>query len=351
MIEGIHKSPSIKRDPALDWLRGVLVLFVLVLHAEIVSGIGRDSVVGYLNMSVGPVLMPAFFVLSGILGRKVLLGGWTDLLRGTLLRLLWPYFVWGLVYVLAVTTVEQKFDLNWQALTLLLTRPAMLGPIWYLAYLAAFFLLARFLRPIPPWAMMLVLAGMSMILSMLNGPLTDAVIHASAFFAGLAAASHGSLVARLFGSAMGRAALPLTICVLASTPYFVGDGLRDNGLFIFWILLASVVVVAGAQRLHTLFGSSFTTKLGAESLAFYLTHWPIMLIIRRANSELHLVDNEVAFWVALVLSLIGGALTVVAMRRAPIVRVLFEPPRRLLAWLLSITPVSTAPADLSGQSR
>lgn len=350
MAESTGRRSSPIRDPAPDWLRGVLVLFVLSLHAGMTSGVGRTSVPGYLDMAVGPILMPAFFVLSGILGRSALRRGWIELITGTLLRLLWPYFVWGLVYVLAVTLVEQKFDLNWQAFTLLLTRPAMLGPVWYLAYLAAFFVFARCLRLVPAWATTLVLAAITMVFSFMQFPLADALLHASAFFAGLSVSSRGAVVGWLTDTGVGRTVLPLTICVLGTTPYFVGDNLRDNGLFVWWILLASIVVVAGAQPLYSWCGSRFTMKIGTESLVFYLTHWPIMLVVRRANSDLHLVDPVVAFWLALALSLAVGALTVIVMRRVPFVRALFEPPRLLPAGLQRGNWVAPTPADLPRQA-
>lgn len=330
MIDGIRRPTSSKRDPALDWLRGVLVLFVLVLHAEMTSGIGRDSVVGYLNMSVGPILMPAFFVLSGMLGQGTLRRAWPQFYGGTLLRLIWPYFIWGLVYILAVSVVEQKFDLNWQAFALLIMRPATLGPVWYLAYLGVFFLMARYLRWIPTWTILLVLAVATIVVSYFGLPFKDALIHATAFFAGLAINSRSVGWEWLSESVTGRAALPITICALGVSPYFFGDSLRDNGLFITWILLASVVVVAGAERLYRSFGSPFITKIGVDSLVFYLTHWPIMLMVRRINSELHLADPIVAFWAALVLSIAVGSLMVWVVRKVPLVLILFEAPR--LTW-------------------
>lgn len=320
-----------KRDPALDWLRGVLVLFVLMLHAEIISGIGRYSVVGYLDMAVGPMLMPAFFLLSGLLGRGALRRKWVELFGGTVVRLLWPYFIWGSVYVLAVTLIEQKFELDWQAVVLLFTRPAMLGPVWYLAYLVVFFLLARCVRSIPVWITLIVLVVATMTISHLELPFKDALVHATAFFAGLAVNSRSEIWGRLSRNATGAIALLLTVCVLSVSPYFFGDGLRDNGLFITWIVLASGIVVLGAKRLYGLFGSQFVKNMGIESLAFYLTHWPVMLIVSRINAELHLMDTVVTFWVALVSSVAVGVLAVRMMRKFPLVLRLFEAPR--LPWI------------------
>lgn len=327
MTDGARKLASPMRDPALDWLRGIFVLFVLVLHAEMISGVGRESVVGYFNMAIGPILMPTFFVLSGFLGRTALRRAWMEFLTGPILRLLWPYFVWGFVYVLAVSLVEHKVDLNWQAFALLITRPAMLGPIWYLAYLAGFFLIARCLRAIPPWAILLILAPMTMVVSYWGLPFKDVLIHATAFFAGLALSNRSVVWDWLSRSVPGRAALPLTICALGVSPYFFDDGLRDNGLFITWILVASAVIIAGANCLYNSFGSPFLIKMGIESLAFYLTHWPIMLMVSRVNNELHLMNSEITFWVALLFSVAIGVGTVWVIRRVPLILGLFEAPR------------------------
>lgn len=323
-VEGT--PPLLARDPALDWLRGVLVLFVLLLHAEIVSGIERESVVGYVNMSLGPVLMPTFFVISGMLGYRALYRGWPAFLNKTVLRLLWPYAVWGIIYVLAVCLIEQKLDLNWHAFTLLITRPAMLGPIWYLAYLAAFFMLARCLRLVPVWVTLIVSAVATVTVAWLGLPLESVFVHASAFFAGLALGGHCGTNSFFSTGVAGRATLSLTLVALGVGPYFMQDSVRDNGMFIGWIIIASVVTVASAGRLYEFFGSPSVLHLGRESLPFYLTHWPVMLVVSRINSELHLMTNAVAFWVSLFSSLAAGALATWVIRRVSFLLIFFQPP-------------------------
>lgn len=325
------KSPDMTfppRDLSLDAVRGILVVFVLVLHAEMISGIGRLSVVGYLNMSVGPILMPLFFLMSGLLMEKSLRRSWTHFFRAQVLRLAWPFAIWGVIYACFVSLVEEKLPFGAEIFITLVLRPTDLGPVWYLHFLLVFFVLARATRSVPAVALLVLFVVGALITALITGRSPTILIHAASFFLGILMARHPA-AARLFGVHRSghRAFLFATALFLTTTPFVAGDSLRDNAWGLPIVLFACVTILSCRDVIHHAIGSKWVIWIGVNSLPVYLVHWPVMLIVWRVNSGVFSFEPPELFWLALVLSLLVGVALAGSASRYPFVAVLFSPPK------------------------
>lgn len=320
------------RDTSLDVLRGLLVILVLVLHAEMISGIGRTSAVGYLNMIIGPVLMPLFFVISGLLGEKNLWREWKYFFSSQVLRLLWPFLIWGLVYAGFVSLVEKKLPMNAELITSMVLRPSDLGPIWYLHFLLAFFILARILRRLSPILMMALFVAGSLAASVVVDNSPSVLIHGASFFLGLSMARYPAALRWPAKDHLWRRTFLLgTLVLFAVSPHFAGDSWRDNGWVLTLVLFACALFIEFRSSIENAVGSSWVMWIGVNSLPIYLAHWPVMLIVWRVAPKASVQPAE-TFWVALATALLIGTILALLANRIPWVAVLFAPPNKLMRY-------------------
>ncbi|MUU72438.1 acyltransferase [Pseudarthrobacter sp. GA104] len=328
MSDDSSDKSRLSRDLSLDALRGALVFFVLVLHAEMISGIGRTSVVGYLNMSVGPVLMPLFFVISGYLARNGLRRDWTDFLYSQVLRLLWPFLIWGVIYSCFVSLVEEKLPLNAGLLVKLVLQPTELGPIWYLHFLLTFLVLARITRGVSAVAMTALFVISAVATTAAVGSSPTILIHASSFFLGLSLARYPELLHWLGERHVGRSTfLAATFAFLASSPLVAADSLRDNAWALPLVLLTCIVLISCRRVLENAVGSKWMIWIGVNSLPIYLIHWPVMLIVWRITTGTSSLQSPEVFWLALTMAMVVGSLVADLANRRSTVAILFAPPQ------------------------
>lgn len=313
--------------PALDGLRAIAVIAVLLYHADVSWAPG-----GFLGVDV-------FFVLSGYLITTILLEsasrlGTPDLRRfyvrraRRLLPALFAVLIGSTILVITIAPDEaanQQRDLpaalmyvtNWvyvltdQSYFEATGRPPMLQHLWSLAVEEQFYLLWPWLL-IMAWRLggtarvrkvagigALASTGLMLALSVINGYPADGDpsrayfgtdTHAMGLLTGAVLATlwiprrvRADLEpgARLVVDASGAVALVLVLLVFGICSF--DSSFLYHGGFLLLSLLVAVLVAASthpASRVGLLLGSAPMRYLGTRSYGLYLWHWPIFLVTR-----------------------------------------------------------------------
>src|SRR5689334_1930320 len=92
----------------LDALRAVLVFFVVCIHALGYATIGPGPVRSAIDLIVSPIAVQGFYLVDGLLFARRLEGGIgaSRYLADSARRLLWPWILFGIVYVAARYVAE-----------------------------------------------------------------------------------------------------------------------------------------------------------------------------------------------------------------------------------------------------
>jgi peptidoglycan/LPS O-acetylase OafA/YrhL len=321
-----HASPRLGYLPALDGLRAVAVVAVLLYHSYDV----RMFRGGFLGVDV-------FFVLSGYLITCVLVSGYRSAGRIDL-RNFWlrraRRLLPALFLVLGVTCAYAALFLphdaarlrtdalaslgyvtNWhlifgdQSYFQTIGRPSMVQHLWSLAVEEQFYLLwplilaagfALFRRRRRP-LVVAVLAGAgasALLMSLLYDPASDPSrvfygtdTHASGLLLGAAlafvwpswrlSAKTGKRAPLLF-DVVGLAGLGALLWCFQNVSEF-DTGLYHGGYFAFGVLATIVVGVAvhpAARLMRVLLGNGPIRWIGIRSYGIYLWHWPVYQITR-----------------------------------------------------------------------
>ncbi|MFD6446347.1 acyltransferase family protein [Promicromonospora sp. NPDC060204] len=172
-----HGTPAV-RDAALarrgavrlawpDAARGLAISLVVLYHATNWTwSTGYEvSVLREVNETLRSLRMPLFFAVAGMFAGKWTTAPWSRLARGKLLHFAWVFVLWEPISLVVrlLTGYYQVADADWGTLahdlawSLLVPR----SELWFLWTLAAFFVLARLLRPVPVPVQLLAAAAVS----------------------------------------------------------------------------------------------------------------------------------------------------------------------------------------------
>lgn len=302
-------------EPALDGLRAVSIVGVLLFHAAATSGHPTTFAGGGLGVSV-------FFTLSGYLITRLLLAdvdarGSVDLRRfwGRRIRRLAPA---SLAVVVAVLVVGRTSWLdvragdavaavwsatNWRVIAagqseLLHTIVGPLGPTWSLAVEEQFYVLlaivvvlaARAARP--DRVLTTVFAAVVPVTLVLANTVSDwhprlefgtDVRAAELAIGGLLAVAHRHLGDRLVAAPAAEPAGWVALGGLLVLFHWGDDEpawLLRGGFVVVALLSATVVTGAlGRGALHRALGVGPLVALGRLSYSLYLVHWPVLLVL------------------------------------------------------------------------
>ncbi|GAA1533613.1 hypothetical protein GCM10009788_40710 [Nocardioides humi] len=259
----------------MDGLRGVTVVAVVLLHAELTAG--PLPWLAAVNQALEPYRMPLLMTLSGMLLARSLSRGARRHLTGKVRAILWPYAVWTLLDVahLAADALAAGEPLPPGLLRRLVYDPT--SYLWFLAFLFCYHVLAT---PLP--GRLRTAAGPALVL--LGGALEPTDLSRFVTLAGWFLV--GDLVARVVGPRV--------------PPTMAGRIARVR-----WGVLASV---------------------GRQSIVYYACHLIVMVYAVRLAREAGVTDPRATVAVAVVVPLATGAL-LVRLRRHRWVDALFVWPR------------------------
>lgn len=256
------------------------MFLLLFLHATNVPnfrwGVPPPDLTLGLSLALSPFRMPLLFFTSGLLLHRTLAKPFRTFLSGKVRNLMWPYFIWA--FILLNTAGFSYFIDNYARDPLAWVAP---GYLWFIFYLFVFYFAARGLRRIPHWAvcLALLLVGLAWPASL---PHSDIPVYAFYFFAGAALSrpirlgyfdemrikpirilvytlSGGAILTTLYWSRITQGAMTFS----PEASILVSGG------------VVGLVVIA--RRIGGHFILAPIRFLGAHSIVFYLSHWPIMI--------------------------------------------------------------------------
>ena len=185
----------------VDAAKGLCILLVVAGHA-----INNLNYNGYatgiweqINLMIGPVRMPLFFLLSGLFAAKALSERWRSFADRRIWIMVWLFVLWVPIReiwlaMIPVTQVGHTGDIptpqgldaeNWGPMLHRIAESA-LGPesyLWFLYALALFALLSKLTRRVPPVVQMLAAGTVSVLSPMweLDWPWND-ISHTYVFY-------------------------------------------------------------------------------------------------------------------------------------------------------------------------
>ena len=325
---GVTRRSS--RDASLDWLRGLLVLGVLLIHARGLSGTTVEMPIGYLVLSVGGVIVPVFFGVSGLLVQHTLARPWGRFLRAQWKRLVWPYLVWFLIGLFFSVCVIREWPLTQDVFVSAVIRPSQVTTAWYLWYAAVFAVVAKALRRMPRYLVLGALVAALLGGLLLKGHVPIVLVAMTSFFLGLEYTRSG-----LREAAFTRRSVRVSACLMLGTALGVllvwTAVINAEVPWTGWASWGIVVVVGSALLASTamreLGSRGMMQYFGRHSIIVYVVHWPVMLSVvwLRETTKVSLSPG-VCFAIMMGLALAVCAFVSVASSRYKAVKALFEWP-------------------------
>ncbi|MFK4790072.1 CapA family protein [Microbacterium sp. ZW T5_56] len=284
-------SPGHGRLGWADALKGALILLVVFWHVVLKTylqvdwriGIPIPGVWGLLSDLIWPFLMPLFLLVSGVFAADALSRPWARVLRPRVLRFVYLYLLWTLIHTAAMwafpdfpTFVPRGVGEFLEAITI--SPPNT----WYLSALALYFLLARAVRGVPIWAVLVPAVALSVLVA---AGLIDVV------------SNRGSMLYNvaffLIGARFAPAILDFTARPHPKVALFlvVGYGFLYAGMRLLdaatvpgvWPVLSVVGVAMGLSLAPMLprvpMIGGWLVRLGRHTLPVYLLHMPILVLV------------------------------------------------------------------------
>jgi len=306
----------------MDTLRGCAIILVILQHATalaaMLSGVGAPTGIAVINAAALPYRMPLLMMLSGMLLGHSLAKPQIPYFMGKVRSIVWPYLVWVLVYALIVgfdtfTSWDSWFATSW---------------LWYLSFLAAYYVAAPLLRPVASWVPPLVFWLASFVVP--APELTLFFMHAGFFFAGHALWSNRVRLRRFDNVAV------MLVCVAVSVAYAMGHVMEALGRSL-PVTLSRDDLTLLPVLLVSLFGLIFIARtlprrwtapirfVGRNSIVFYVTHFPLQIVITTWLANALLWEWWLHLGLVVVVPLIVGII-LVRLRRWPPCDALFVMP-------------------------
>jgi peptidoglycan/LPS O-acetylase OafA/YrhL len=274
--------------------------------------------------------MAALMFLSGLLLSASLRKSRGRYLLGKLSRIGWPYLVWSLVYLvlLAVTTPwRDAAPVSLHDVALVFYAPPTF--LWYLAYLLIFYIVAMVLTAsLRAWLIPVALVGSLRLVADANW---QTMAYLFAFFLA------GDVAMRKPGAWawLTSRPLPLTICgvLLAGTAAasLVGMEVRYAAAWAPGVLAGIVVACPLMTALSSTVAGRWFRLAGEQSIVFYVTHWPVLMLAFFAATRVGVHDPYALTLLLVVAAVLAGAFFVWAWKDLP-----------AGAWLFKFPPLEPA---------
>jgi uncharacterized membrane protein YcfT len=302
----------------MDSLRGAAIFLVMLWHSSAILLLYDRSVprwVIIVNEIFAPFRMPVLMFLSGMLVDRALKRPLGIYVTGKLRHIAWPWFVWSLVNMAVVDPAGGPLAIpTW-----------VFSYLWFLAYILSYYLIAPFVKWLPTLTMVLGFALLSFLVSDDENRRKYCFL-AVFFFLGKWASEHRHRLMRLIESP--------TVWLLA--PVALGFGLASAllGPWRYQVLLVpfSILGILVAIKCAVVMDGPRTSWLqfmGRNSLIYYVTHFPVMVIVVRLGVGYRITESSL-IPAGLVAALALGTMAARLAKTTP-VRWLFEIPREALA--------------------
>ncbi|RXR05949.1 acyltransferase family protein [Pseudoxanthomonas composti] len=292
-MSSVNKAAAGGRANWIDWLRGMSVLMVVLLHAhqfaflaypEVGAGLPTTQgafarLVHALNVAVAPLRMELMFLLSGMFVASGLRKGLRTYLRGKAERLLYPFILWSvLIFVLreAGSVLAKGEPIAWRGMMdIALGNTAL---TWFLYDLTLYFVAAPLLERLSP----LLVGACALVISQL---LLEVPGRSSDFFYYFIFFHVGSRYTDFLGalaSHAGRAWLlvsSLACCALVGCAFRFHYSSTWHGYLPLVLLSMPLLFRLATQACLHRKSSDLICFVGRNSIVFYLVHFPLYVVL------------------------------------------------------------------------
>ncbi|MBV6659020.1 MAG: acyltransferase family protein [Devosiaceae bacterium] len=322
------KAPS--QDPALfltadgrvDWVdvaKGICIVFVVMMHSTL--GVqeltGENSWMGTFVAWAQPFRMPDFFFIAGLFLMKTIDAPWRRFVDRKIVHFAYFYLLWMVIQgVMKGGLLTGDPGAVPGVLLTALYEP--FGTLWFIYMLPIFFLVVRFTRRVPIWAMLGLGAALEIAPIGTGYLLVDEFCSRFVYFyAGYALAPH---VFRIAEEVRAKPALALAFLIAWSgvnafavfTPVELFGELRSIShvpvVSLSLGALGAMAVVSTAVLLsRTKVGAAFS-YMGARSIVIYLAFFLPMVIVREAGIRFGLIPDTAILSVVTTFAAVTGPL-------------------------------------------
>lgn len=283
------------------------------------------------NEFIRPIRMPLFFLVSGLLASNSILFPQPDTQRNRLVKPLYLYFIWGLVYQILYPLDPASSWMAFSSSNRFLPVLLLVMMSWYLAAMAMYYLLTRITLPLPLGPTLLLCAVLSVLGTVFETSLAahePKMLRCAIFFVAGVRMKPAILAfvdkvtfprALLLGAAYVAGTL---VAVRAQTFYLPVDMLA--------VAAAATLCALAVKRISRLIAPA--TWLAQRTLPIYLLHFLLLPVLA---SALEAFGSPMlnSFWAGSIYPiisapiLVGGALVIHAvLRRTDIAAWLFDLP-------------------------
>lgn len=321
-LESMAMGKASARILWMDALRGWMILLVVFVHAAGRVRRYAPEALGYIehfNLFWEPFRMPMLMMLSGMLLARSLTKARSYYVVGKIRQLLWPYFIWSIVFIVLLYATGAGANTEPLWAQLLGIASGTTTYLWFLSFLFVFYMLslvitARVREFLIPVALLMTIP----LMWIEGGYQWRKFLFLLAFF------WLGDLITRrdvLRSSLLTNSAVLILGTVLA-----VGAGMASVlGLTPRYSPVTVIGVVGGAVCLivlaRCLSGSRVEATLaavGRNTIVYYTSHYVIIAVAYFVlNRMLSFNHPDVLFWMLTVCALAGGWVLVHLRRFAP----------------------------------
>lgn len=148
----------------IDWVdiaKGICIIFVVMMHSTlgVEEAAGQTGWMHYIVAFAKPFRMPDFFLISGLFLSQVIDRPWLRYLDRKVVHFLYFYVLWltiQFIFKAPAIVAEGGISAGLSAYLMAFVEP--FGTLWFIYLLPVFFLATRFMREVPSWLVLIMLA-------------------------------------------------------------------------------------------------------------------------------------------------------------------------------------------------
>lgn len=304
-------SPKPRIRSRFDWMdavRGGALLLLLLWHASSIPslfGAEMPEWIRLANSFFRPYRMPVLMFLSGMLLARSLSKTLSTYYTRKIATLVWPWLIWMLIARVVFVDTERMMWWHWRS---------WYGTtyLWFLFFLTVYYLVAPLLQRFPRWTPVAIAFVLGVVLP--HGSVDQRLAYfAVFFFAGHCLSSPLGL--KLLASRVRPRACVIIGVLLGIASMVWTESLAYNTWTAPLSLCGIWAVLHYSSHGHTRGSVPRLRFLGRSSIVYYVSHFPIMMVISRA---LPVVPFEIVLLINLVAALAVGTGLVILKHRVGI---------------------------------